>query len=448
MIEYNLFDWETYLNNYDDLKKVFKTKDQAWRHWIKYGKKEGRTANNIINKIPDSMIYEKYPNFNFELYKTFNSEKIISSKTFINHLENDCIYSLESFYRKYPNFNYHIYRKVKDIKKGITEVQTIINWYKNERNFDFLESVNLSNYIRKKILIYPHMKYDKSNGGIVVQYYLAEKLDLMGEQVRLFDRFKSTQNDFNINYYNNDFVLDDNTMVIYCEGIKENPLNAKNVTRWLLSELGMNVRSNSYKKWGHNDLVYYFNYERKIYDKFKTNNDIYKSMSLIYIDNNICNYNINERNGYCYTIRKGKIDQNNIYHPVGSFEITRKHSQKDYIEFFNKYKYFISYDPLTFLNIISALCGCISIIYPLNNVSKKEWYRTTIIARYLEENNEDLYGIAYGNSIEEISFASTTIDKVKEQWEKILNYISIDIENFVKDININNNNNIIKNIFY
>ena len=38
------FDWKTYVENYEDLRKAnIKTEVQAWLHWIKYGRREGRT---------------------------------------------------------------------------------------------------------------------------------------------------------------------------------------------------------------------------------------------------------------------------------------------------------------------------------------------------------------------------------------------------------------------
>lgn len=51
-ITFEHFDWQLYLNNYADLKKKFNTKNEAWRHWINYGKKELRTCvtNRIVNK--------------------------------------------------------------------------------------------------------------------------------------------------------------------------------------------------------------------------------------------------------------------------------------------------------------------------------------------------------------------------------------------------------------
>ena len=51
-ITFEQFDWQLYLNNYADLKKLFTTKNEAWRHWTNYGKKEMRSClqNRIVNK--------------------------------------------------------------------------------------------------------------------------------------------------------------------------------------------------------------------------------------------------------------------------------------------------------------------------------------------------------------------------------------------------------------
>jgi hypothetical protein len=48
-----LFDWESYLSNYEDLRNMnICTKEQAWEHWKTVGKKQGRThKKNIQNKI-------------------------------------------------------------------------------------------------------------------------------------------------------------------------------------------------------------------------------------------------------------------------------------------------------------------------------------------------------------------------------------------------------------
>ena len=116
------------------------------------------------------------------------------------------------------------------------------------------------------------------------------------------------------------------------------------------------------------------------------------------------------------------------------------------IKFFNKYKVFISYDPLTFLSIMAALCGCISIIYKIDGLNKKEWINTTVVAEYLKYSGEELYGIAYGAN--DIQHAIDTLHLVKQQWNNIQKYTQEktvlpfieDMQNFEKMENTIQNN--------
>jgi hypothetical protein len=258
----------------------------------------------------------------------------------------------------------------------------------------------------------------------------------------------TNNNDIFNNFYNNEFDLN-NTIVIYCEGINGNPLNAPYKVRWMLSELGKNVPYDYVHTWGKNELVYYFNSEPKIVNN---PSDFYKFLTVIYINPTIKNFNLNDRSNYCHTYRKSFYHKNvNRLHPSDSFEITRSHSQENYIELFNKYKYFVSYDPLTFLSIIAPLCGCISIVYPIENTNKEGWLKTSALYQYFKEKgNFNIYGIAYGNSQSELEFAQNTIHMVKDQWEDIINNYQVKlIKNFIYDINhFNECINKIKNNYY
>ena len=305
---------------------------------------------------------------------------------------------------------------------------------------------NNINYNQKNIIIYS-FNFDYTCGGITVLYYLASLLDKLGYNVRV--KAPATENHIFNKFYNNDFDLN-KTIVIYPEVIEGNPLNAPHVIRWILAEVGINIINNVIDSWGKNDLVYYFNCENKFYNSPEKIGSIYKLLTVIYINPNIKNNNTEKRDGYCFTLRKHRIHKNiNYIHPNDSFYMTPKHTQDDYIEIFNKYKYFISYDPLTFLTIIASLCGCISIVYPIEGVSKKEWLEKTAISEYLKNNNEELYGIAYGNSPDEIDFAEKTIHLVQKQWNNIKNYEQELFTNFIKDINnFDNMNNTIQNNYY
>lgn len=298
------------------------------------------------------------------------------------------------------------------------------------------------------ILIYTSIDFSFKGGGIVVQYELASILSCLGLNVRICAP-NHIQNSIFSKYYKNDLDLD-KTIVIYGETIQGNPMNAKYVVRWILAEIGVVAPLEITNTWGKNDLVYYFNSEKKITDSPEKIGSIYKLLSTLYLNPYIKQTNFNPRQGICYTIRKGnEIHKNNLrlVHPKNAFEITRQHSQMDYINFFNQYEYFMSYDPLTFLIIMASLCGCIPVIYKVEGLSKQDWIHTTAASEYCKfKGIDNLYGIAYGR--EDMEFAKNTIHLVREQWNDIIEFCRTqtvkpfidDIQNYEQMINTVENN--------
>ena len=297
----------------------------------------------------------------------------------------------------------------------------------------------------KNILIYTISEFNFKCGGLVVQYELCRILHNMGLNVRLQAPKKIRNSIFN-RYYNNEFDLN-NTIVIYGETITNNPLNAPYVVRWILAPLGLCSDINIYKTWCPKDLVYYFNSEEKITSNSEKIGNIYKLLNIIYINPLITINNPNPRHGSCFTIRK--YNKQKFVHPPKSFEITREHTQMDYIKIFNNHKYFICYDSLTFLAVIAALCGCIPIVIKVDSLSKQDWLATSCAIGYLKTSGENtLYGIAYG--ADDLENATKTLHLAKEQWNRIIAYNKDKyISSFINDINNwDNNINTIKNNYY
>jgi hypothetical protein len=296
------------------------------------------------------------------------------------------------------------------------------------------------NGVDKNIIIYAHRTFFLSDGGIVVQYYLASILDSMGINVKICNVYdNNAENElFNkfitIDEINNNVDFE-NTIVIYCEGVVGNPLKAKYVVRWMLSKFGQNSPYNYINNWNDNELVYFFNSEIDFIDDDSF--DI-KYLTLFYINPNFKNNNL-DRSGVCFTRRKNRLFHYDYMevHDSNSFEITKKHSQNDYIDIFNKHEMFISYDPLTFLSIIAIKCGCISIIYPVKGVSKKDYFKMTALYEYmLDKNIESIYGIAYGFGDDEINYAKNTLHLFEEQLLDVNKwFIEKYVNNFVNDIN-------------
>jgi hypothetical protein len=292
------------------------------------------------------------------------------------------------------------------------------------------------NKVNKNIIIYAHRTFFLSDGGIVVQYYLASILDSMGINVKICNIH---DNNANNELFNKFITIDEisnsvdfeNTIVMYCEGVIGNPLKAKYVVRWMLSKLGQNIPVDFADTWDNNELVYFFNSEIDIID----NSYDAKYLSLFYINPIFKNNNNLDRSGVCFTTRKRVHDYFTI-HEQNSFEITRVHTHNDYLDIFNKYESFIAYDPLTFLSIIAIKCGCISIVFPIQGVSKKDYFKMTAIYDYMVEKNIDsIYGIAYGNSEDEINYSKTTLHLFEEQIIDINNwFIEKYVNNFVNDM--------------
>lgn len=67
------FDWYQYVNNYDDLKKSgIDSKFKAWQHWNEYGKKEGRTYKESFTG--DSFDWESYIDDNDDLKQVLKTK--------------------------------------------------------------------------------------------------------------------------------------------------------------------------------------------------------------------------------------------------------------------------------------------------------------------------------------------------------------------------------------
>jgi hypothetical protein len=270
------------------------------------------------------------------------------------------------------------------------------------------------------ILVYTVTSFNFKCGGLVVQYEFCRVLEKLGINVKISAPEK-IQNSIFCKYYNNDFDLN-NTIVIYGETIEGNPLKAPYVIRWILAPVGAVCKPKN-KTWGSNDLVYYFNSDNKFYNNETLFGTVYKTLTTIYINPLINNYNDLSRKGYCHTFRKMQFHKKLKYaHHPKSLEIKREYKVSQCINIFNKREIFISYDPLTFLNIIAAMCGCISVVIKIDGLTEIEWLKTTAAYPYLKANNlNKLYGIAYGLS--EVKWAKNTLHLVKQQWIDISEYI-------------------------
>jgi hypothetical protein len=378
-------------------------------------------SKNIIN-IPTTKLiniatkhYRTWFNANQELLSKKNIDAkilMLSQKLFIN-----------------VNINSNVETTIKNAK-FVVNINKMTNVNIN------LEKIYKNKFNNNNIIIYPHAYYSEGDGGVNVLYYLAKKLEESGKNVRMYPTFGMIPSPHFNKYYNNDFDITD-CIVVYCEGTIGNPLCARYSVRWMLSELGQNVPHHYMNSWNQKELVYYFNTENKIESAPELQGTIYKILPLLIIPPIFKNMNnVRIKNSCCFSIRKGAHMRKKLIqaHPQNSFEITRRHNHNNLFEIFNNFESFVSYDPLTFLNIMAVLCGCISIVVPMPSMNKTEWLKTTAGYRYLSSKNiEFYYGIAYGQ--EEIEWAKSTIHLAKQQWDDIITYNNKFYESFIEDLN-------------
>ncbi len=299
------------------------------------------------------------------------------------------------------------------------------------------------NNCKIKLIIYTR-PLDTNCGGIVALHNFAKIINNMKNpeicaKIFIFNGLRYT-NEYCQDFATIEEAADDNAIVIYPEIITGNPLNCKKVIRWILLGLGKEMPSDHYKTWGKNDLVYYFNSELRFEKNPEKIGSEYKLLNCLSINQYSKQTNFGERYGVCFSMRKSRDVKNmhngemHIVHPPDSFELTREHSQMDHIHIFNKYKWFMCYDPLTFYIVIAALCGCIPVLYKIHGMNKQQWIQTTAAGEYVKSKGLDnLYGIAYGK--EDMQYAADTIHLVKQQWEDILKFnIESNITPFVNDI--------------
>lgn len=218
-----------------------------------------------------------------------------------------------------------------------------------------------------------------------------------------------------------------NTIVVYPEIIRGNPLHAKKVVRWLLYYNKNYFQDNNGNPigYGKNDLFFAY---RDVFNDIKLNPDC-NLLYTPYIDLELYKRtSYGNRSGKCYIIRKGagRSDLPKDFDGV----VIDNLPEKKKVEIFNICEYCISYDTQTTYSAIAAMCGCISVVIPEKGKSRKDYLAT----------GETGIGCAYGFSAKEISFAVDTKDDVLEYF-KSLNQSSIEsTKKFISKCNLYFNN--------
>jgi hypothetical protein len=304
----------------------------------------------------------------------------------------------------------------------------------------------------KNIVIYWPNGYNECSGGVTVLHYIGKLLKEKNINVKMYSN--AGPNEIFSDFTNH--VDTENTIAIYPEVENGNPLNAKYVVRWILAELGKVANINIFKNWGKNDLVYYYLSEKKIKDSPEKYDSIYKFLTTIYLKpNTFINYN-RQRNGYCHIFKKCHIHKNGIqqFHPPHSVELRHFNNYEELVNFFNRFEYFVCYDPACFLVFLAGLCGCIPILHKVDGISKEQWFtgkgdtNSCFYEYYLNHPYTNYPGIAYG--IEDLEYARSTIHLLPDILHKQIEYTNNrSVDKFINDLkNFENNVNTIETNYY
>jgi len=252
--------------------------------------------------------------------------------------------------------------------------------------------------------------YNANNGGCIFLHQLVHNLNNMGERALLwpmqpirmskFKRYlnvkKEPDKSFKLSPDLNTALaekkdLNDNAIVVYPEIVKGNPLNIKNVVRWLLYKPGVLHPF----EFGKDEM--FFKVDELCEDIEITGG----AQDLFLWKVNPCykNHKRPNRKGSCYIVRKGKEKQ--LVHDLDdSIKIDGK-SHEEIAEIFNRCEVFYSYDEATMYSQYAAVCGCTSIVIPGMYKSREDWIANHDLAKF---------GVAYG--LDDIAHAKETQNKV------------------------------------
>jgi len=256
-----------------------------------------------------------------------------------------------------------------------------------------------------KFVIYAPGDYTPNGGGCVALHKLAHNIALLGEESYIMTskmnpayggRMVTEREAVHLCKY-------EGAMAIYPEVTCGNPFHAKHITRWIL----YHIRNyGEFGIFGANDLIY------KYASHFNLRNEqtVHGELRAVELNLEIFRDYRGERKGDCYLIKKGNDKEHNAHSETATKldDYPSKGGNEYLSAVFNRCEMFISYDGATWLNVMAALCGCVSVVMPIEGISAEQWKSGFPYFKY---------GIAYG--MNDLKHALTTRHLVKEELLKI-----------------------------
>lgn len=278
--------------------------------------------------------------------------------------------------------------------------------------------------VGRNYLIYT-FPWDENVGGIIFMHNLVHELNASGEKALLWKagpvydpgirgrlRLWLRPEPMTLNPLLNTPVarrrdLTSDSIVVYPELVRGNPLEAQNVVRWLLYKPGL--------------LHPYAFSSKEMFFRAGAMSDIPEltggatDLYLWKINPTYRNENRQGRKGICYMVRKGKEKPRIPETETADATQIDGMSHEEVNEVFNRCDTFYSYDEATMYSQFAAISGCTSVVVPGMFGSRGEW---------VGQHPNGRYGIAYGNSPEELEHARTTrhllLDDLRRKEEESL----------------------------
>jgi|TARA_B100000378_G_scaffold194847_1_gene158621 hypothetical protein len=292
---------------------------------------------------------------------------------------------------------------------------------------------NKRNYI---IYTFP---WDENIGGVIFMHNLVHELNRMGERAFLWKGapiYKQGRRHRLRNWLRSKPMLTNplldtpvahrrdlsaDSIVIYPELVRGNPLKARHVVRWLLYKPGL-LHPFSF---GPDEMFFRAGGMSDVLDITGGAPDLYLwKINPVYRNENRPN-----RRGVCYMVRKGK-DKPHIPETEAPDAIRidgLSHAETN--EIFNRCDTFYSYDEATMYSQFAAICGCTSVVVRGMFSSREEW---------AGKHPKGRLGIAYGTHPTELEHARTTRHlllkdlqrKEEESLETVRNFVNLTRQRF------------------
>ncbi len=310
--------------------------------------------------------------------------------------------------------------------------------------------MNHRSFKYKKFIIFAG-SYSEDSGGTVVLHQLCHLLNTNGYEAYLYPAFKTailhqekwfkplmsilyasfkakylrplkTLSNLKTPIFTKDTnKIEDEYIVIYAEGVTGNPLNAKNVVRWLLHKPGYNYKGVFF---GNSELIFSYNpdysFDFSLPFSKLANTRLYIPLANLHHYNQNPGLPYEQRAGVAYCIRKGKGKAFVQDHKNDILIDGLTHSEIASI--FRRVKAFISYDTRTAYSVFASICGADSVIIPDQGTSIYEWAP-----------EELRNGLSYG--FENISWARKTRHHLIDMVQKDIEETNQIVNEFVSEVN-------------